>query len=180
MSATAFAGTEVTDTETLLELLKPVYQAILAGQYWAAAALGLVFAVGLVKRYAAPKVPFLRTDAGGTLMTFVASFGGAVATALLAGSLPSLALVYPAVVIAFVASGGYAAVKRLAVPVFELLARKSPPWLGWVFLLVPRLFDLLTGGDSAIKAAEKAGKDAVKANVSTGAGGVVGQPRDIP
>lgn len=180
-SGTAFAAqvAGVPDGAELLDMARPVYEAILAGQYAVAAALALVLAVGLLRRYAVPRVPFLRTDAGGTLLTYAASFGGALATHLIAvgASVPSAAMLLAAVKIGFYAVGGFMTAKRLAMPVFTYLASKSPPWLAAIILLVPRLFDLVTGSSTAkIAKAEKAGDAAVVATPGVG----LPTPRDVP
>jgi hypothetical protein len=183
MTGTALARTAADvppDLGDLLELAKPVLDAILAGQYWLAAAGALILAVGLVRRYVVPKVPFLQTDAGGTLLTFVVSFGGAMATSIAASAgIFSLALVKPAFGLAFAAIGGFLAVKRLVIPVFDWLADITP-WapLKWTFRYVPFLIDLLMGSKNSAKAIEKAEKAAADAIITTpSAGG--GEPRDV-
>lgn len=178
---TAFAAqvVEAPDAAALLDMARPVYEAILAGQYGVAAALCLVLAVGVLRRYAVPRVPFLRSDAGGTLLTYGASFGGALATHLLAAglSIPTGAMLLAALKIGFFAAGGFMTAKRLAMPLFTYLAGKSPPWLAAIILLVPKLFDLVTGSKTAtIAKAEKAGDAAVAAKPGVG----LPTPRDVP
>lgn len=181
-TGTAFAAqaTGVPDAGELIELAKPVYQAIMSGQYWSAAALALVVVCGAIRAYLAPRVPFFRTDAGGTLLLLLASFGGAVATLLAAAGLtaPTWQLCVAAFGVAASAAGGYTMVKRLALPVLAWLERLSPPWLKPLFQLVPWLFDVITGA-GAVRKAEDAGAAAVAAKPSTGAAGVVGTPRDV-
>lgn len=182
----AFAGSVAAQTTDvppdlgeLIELAKPIAQAVMAGQYWLAAAAGLILAVGLVRRYLVPKYAFLQTDAGGTLLTFVAGFGGALVTALASGAGASLSLLPAAAAVAFAAIGGFLTVKRLVIPVFDWLADITP-WapLKWIFRYVPFLIDLLMGSKSSkktIEKAEAAGRAAVEAGPSPGAG----TPRDV-
>jgi hypothetical protein len=182
MTGTVFASTGAAEVG-IVDLLEPVYRAIVGGQYWAAAALALVAAVALARRYGVKYLPFLGTDAGGTLLLFVGSFAGALGTALLAMGTagPSLAMVKAAFWIAFAAGGGYTAVKRLVVPVFVYLETVSPAWLRPLWALVVAVLGKVTGAPSAktVAEAEKVGEDAVKADPDKGAAGVIGSPRDV-
>lgn len=179
-TAIAAQATGVPDATELLQLAKPVYEAILAGQYWAAAAFALVLTVGLCRWYVVPRVQFFRSDPGGVLLAFLASFGGALGTHLLAVGLtvPTLAMVWAAIGVGFAAIGGYMTAKRLVIPAVEWLAERSPPWLAVILRLVSRTFDAVTGA-GAIKRAEAAGAAAVAAKPPTGAAGIVGVPRDV-
>lgn len=182
-SGTAFAaqGAGIPDAGELLELAEPIYRAILAGEYIAGAAFALVLAVGLLRRFAVPRVAFLRTLAGGTLLTYVASFGGALGTQLLGPGIewPTWAIVLASGKVGLVAIGGFVTIKQLVVPLFTWLASKSPAWLAPILMLLPKLFDLVTGADTVAKA-EAAGAAAVAAKPPTGLAGVVGEPRDVP
>ena len=175
MTATASAAGAVDpagDGTGLLELAKPVFQAVMSGQYVLGAALALVLVVALVRKYASGRFPFLATDAGGALLTLVGSFGGAVATALAAGATPSLAVAWVALGVAASAAGGYALIKKLVGP----LVTKAPGWLQPILRLVVWFFDRPS---SVVKEVEAAGDAAVAANPPSGAAGIIGELRDL-
>jgi len=186
MFLVAFAGVshaattaEPTDG-SLLDLLKPVYDAFVAGNKIYAGALALVAALALLKRYAPGKFgAWLGTDIGGTLMALATSFFGAIATAFASGNTPfSMGLVWTAAHIAAVAAGGYAIIKKLVYN--PLIAStwyqtKAPIWaktaigmIGWIFEDSP-----------AVTAAKAAGDAAVAANPAPGVAADVGKPTEI-
>lgn len=172
----AFTGTAMAaslpDAESLIDLARPVLAAVKSGQGYAAAALALVLMTALARRFGAKRWPWLNSDAGGSLLTLVGSFGGAVATALAAGSLPTLGLAWTAFGVAVAASGGYTMVKRLIVPGLVWLQSRLPGWAQPVLSLVLWMF---TKPDP-IAVAEKAGNEAVAANPGKGIEGVTGGP----
>lgn len=172
-TATAFAaGAASPEDGSLLELAKPVYEAVMGHQWWLAASLALVFLCAAAKKYAPGKLgDFLRTDHGGALLVLLMSFGGAVSTGLLAAGTGAmtLALAWAALKIALGAAGGYSLIRKLIVN--PLLAstwyqEKAPAWFKSIMGLALWAFDKPT----PIEKAEKAGSDAVAANPSTGAG----------
>lgn len=181
--AGGFVGTSavvdvVTDPVGSWESLQPLVQKLLAGRYWEATALALVVFCALVRKYGpsiSPRMNWVKGDVGGALLVFFGSLGGAAATALAAGTAPSLALLVLATKVAFAASGGYSLVKRIAVPSLEWLAMRSPQWLHWAFDLALWVFNRNT----AIAIAEKAGKDAVQANPAGGVAAVIGTPKEV-
>lgn len=165
---------------SLLDLARPVWDAIMHGQYWLAASLALVVAVTLFKRYGhllSPKLAaFSHSDAGGALMTLLMAFGGALATGLAAVGVSatlSMAMAWTALKIALTAAGGYTLIRKLIVePVLKPLAAKAPPWLQRILELVFFLFDK----PQPIKDAEAAGDAAVAANPAGGLTGTIGKP----
>lgn len=177
MFGVAAAGVgAVAPDESLIALAKPVIDALLSGNPGLAAALALVLAAAVARRYGSKRFPFLATDAGGALLVLVGSFGGAAATALTGGAAVSLGLAWKALLVAFAASGGYATVKRLLVtPLLRPLYEKAPAWLKPVLALVLWVFDQ----PDPVSKAEAAGNAAVAAKPPTGAAGVVGEPRDV-
>jgi hypothetical protein len=173
-TGTALAADLATDP-SVTDLIKPIFEAVKSGNSFLAAAMTLVLLVALARRYGISRFPFLGSDAGGAAMTLVGSFGGALSTALLAGSAPSLGLLSTALGIAVAASGGYSMAKRLLVPLLEKLATKCPAWMHPMFDLVLWVF----GRSSAIAKAEKAGADALKADPAKGLSAVAGDPKDV-
>lgn len=172
----SFGATAFATEAPLLDLLKPALEAVKAGQGILAACLLLVFAVAVARRYGAKRFPFLASDAGGALLTLLGSFGGALGTALMAGTAPSLGLATTALGVAFAASGGYSMIKRLVVPTLRALQAKLPAWARPVLDLALWIF----GPAPAIAKAEAAGAKAVEANPATGAAGIVGTPKSWP
>lgn len=167
------------DTELLIDLAKPILSAVMSGQWAAGAALALVLIVALARKYGAKRFPFLTTDAGGTALTLVGSFGGALATALLAGTVPSLGLAYAALGIAVAASGGYTMIRRLVAPLLRKLASKLP---GPFQSIATFALDLVLGlfeKKNPTPAAEAAGEAAVQANPAPGAEGITGAHREV-
>lgn len=175
----AFAGTsfasQAGDGESILDVAKPVLDALLAGQPGLAAALALVLFAAVARRYGTARFTWLASDAGGAAVVLIGAFGGAAAAALSGGASWSLALAWAALKNAFLAAGGYSMVKRLLVtPLLKPLRDKLPTWLRPVLDLVLAIFE------PRVAKAAAAGDAAVAAKPSTGAAGVVGEPRDVP
>ena len=61
--------------ESLSELAKPVLDAVMGGQYAFGAALALVFAVALVRRYGGAQWPLLASKKAAPYLVLVGSFG---------------------------------------------------------------------------------------------------------
>lgn len=175
-AGTATAATAALPADTSIsDLARPIYDAIMHGQYWAALALGLVLITAVLKRYAAPKLPWLTGDVGAPTLVLLASFGAASATAFLAGAAPSLALAWASAQIAFVAAGGFALAKKLFAPLLGRLSAKAPAWLRPIIAAVLWVFDR----PSAIAKAEKSGAAALVKDPPKGVVGVIGKPEDL-
>ena len=164
----AFAATD--DTQ-LMDMAKPLLDAVMHGQFALAGAMLLVLGVALARRYGAKRFPFLHTDAGGSLLTLAGSFGGAVATALMAGAGVTTGLLWTALGVAATASGGYTLIKRLAIPLLKKVLSKLPKALQKPFGLVLWMFE-----SPKVAAAEAAGDAAVAANPAKG----LGTPDELP
>lgn len=166
-TAVAWAAESVTgEGGSLFDLLRPVSEAFTSGQYLYAGMLALVLVVALTKKYLGPRVPFLHTDVGGSLMTLVGSFAGALATTLAGGAMVNFAMVKAASLIAIGAAGGYSLIKRLLIdPVLRPLAAKAPAWSQPLFSMIFWIFDK----KSPVEEAEAAGDAAVAKNPAEGA-----------
>jgi hypothetical protein len=167
--ATAFAATAATgtaDSSSLLDLLKPVFDAFNGGHYAFAAALLVVALVALVKRCFGDKVPVLHSDAGGSLLAPVTAAAAALATGLGApGAHVTTDLLKSALLVGAGAAGGYAVIKNLLIdPVLKPLAAKAPAWAQPIFALVFYFFDK----PDPIATATKAGDAAVAAKPAEG------------
>lgn len=180
--AVAYAADAATpgDSSSLLELLKPLYNAFAGGHYAYAAALTVIALVALTKRYLGDKFAWLHSDAGGSLMALLASSAAAYASGALTigpGAAASFALLKSALLIGVGAAGGFAMLKNLVIePLLKPLAAKAPAWMQPLFALVFWMFDK----PSAVATAEAAGQSAVKAHPGAGLEAVAGKPTEVP
>lgn len=186
-TATAFAaGTAdpTGDGSTLIEMARPIFDAVMGGQWWLAASLALVFVVALVGRYGG-KAPgragrwlakLDASDAGRAVLVLLGSFGGAVATGLAAAGSGAMTwgLALVALKVAIGAAGIYSLAKKLLAPIVA----KAPPWVQAIFAVVLWAFDRATGADP-VADAEAAGDAAVVAHPPKGTSAIVGEPRDV-
>jgi hypothetical protein len=173
-AGTAFAADAVTSEDgSLIDLAKPVLDAVVGGNYALAAVLAVVFFVALASKYGKSAWPFLGTGAGKAVLTLVGAFVGAVATAVAAGGFAAVTagVLWTALGVAVSAAGGYALAKELLGP----LVPRLPAWAQPLARLVLALFDRK---GAATKATE-AGATAVADKPSTGIAGVLGAPRDV-
>ena len=181
--ATSFAADAATpdDGSSLLDLMKPAYEAFSGGHYAMGAALAVVLIVAVIKKYAGTASKFgkfVHSDAGGSLLALVTATAAAMGTALAApGATITCSLLKTAGLVGVGAAGGYAMLKNLIVePLLKPLAAKAPAWSQPIFALVFWIFD---HGSTAVTDAEKAGADAVKANPAPGVEGTAGKPTEL-
>lgn len=177
-SATAFAAGAVADPDSsLLDLARPVYEALSGGHYAYAGALLVILLVALTKRYLGDRIAWLHSDAGGSLLALLASSAAALGSGLASpGAVITLSLLKSALLVGVGAAGGYAMIKNLIIePLLKPLAAKAPAWTQPIFALVFWIFDK----PSAIATAVKAGDTAVATHPATGVAGVTGEPTDI-
>lgn len=177
----AFAGTALAagaiapDDASLLDLARPVFDAIVHGQWWVAAASALILVVAAARKYAPTEGRFawmgraLASTPGVMATTFVLSFAGATATALLAlgaSGAMSWPLAKTALLVAVTAIGAWRALHSLATwaVATEFYKSKVP---AWAQSLVAALLALI--GSNAIAKANAAGQKAVDAKPATGA-----------
>ncbi len=185
----AFVGTAAAATEleppggSLLDLAKPIFEAVMSGQWALGAALALVLLVAVARRYLAPKWSFLGTELGVALMVVVGSFGGALATAFAAGAGASGGVLWAALGIAVSAAGGWKLAK-IALNQFEPWVLRQIEKLPAAGQTIARaIWSMLTWwlhkpGDAEIAKAEAAGAAAVTAQPSNGISGVLGEPNE--
>lgn len=178
----AFAAAAVApEDSSLLDLARPVYDQITAGNYLAAAALAVVLVVALVRRYTSPdgKVGrVVHSDLGGVATTFAIAFSGAIATAAIAGTSWSLDMVKAAGAVGAIAIGGYTVIKKLIAwfTSTSWYKTKAPTWLKVAMGAVTWIVDKKS---PAIADAEKAGDAAVAAKPAGGADSIVGKPEEF-
>ena len=177
-TGTSYAAAEAIPDGSLLELARPIFDAVMHGQWWLGAALAVVFLCAMVRKYLpdAWGGKFIRGDVGGVFLAFAMSYGGAVSTVLMAGAAMSGMVAMTALKVALAAVGGYTALHKLASALVAMrwFQEKAPAWLK---LLVAMVLGMI--GSNAIAKAEAAGKAAAEANPPTGANGVVGPASDI-
>jgi hypothetical protein len=179
----ADAATSSTESSSLLDLLKPVYDAFAGGHYAYAAALGVIAAVALVKRYAGTGKfgAFVHSDAGGSLMALLMAGAGAMASGLAAPDAHvTWSLLKTAMLVGAGAAGGYALLKNLLVdPILKPLSKKAPAWMQPLFALLFMFFDHGAAGEAALAKAEAAGDAAVAAKPGEGIAAVTGEPDKV-
>jgi outer membrane biosynthesis protein TonB len=110
--------------EQLTNFAQTLFDAAQAKNWQAVAALALIFVVYLLRKFSG-KIggkfgAWLNSDRGGSVLVMVASFGGAMATALLAKHKISLNLVVASLIVATSASGA----RNMA---WDLLSPKDKP-----------------------------------------------------
>jgi hypothetical protein len=103
----------------LFTLAAQLYQAVTSGNWFLLAAFALVAAVFGARKFLTPRVPFFASDSGGVLLTFLGALGGGLATALAAGENMSWVLALASAKVAFVAMGGYSALKKAFMPLYR-------------------------------------------------------------
>lgn len=177
LTGAAWAATVASpDDGNLIDLARPVFEAIVSGKPGVASGLALVFLAAVARRYGGKRWAFLNTDAGGALLVLVGSFGGFLAAALTGGASFSLSMVYKVIAMAVSAAGGYSLVKRLIIePIVRPLMKRAPAWMQPIFALIMWVFDK----PDPVAEAVAAGDAAVAAKPPTGSAGVVGDARDV-
>lgn len=169
------AGAALPDDASLLEYARPVFDAIVHGQWWIAAASALILVVAAARKYAPTEGRFgwtgrvLASTPGVMASTFLLSFAGAVVTALMAlgpSGVMSWAIAKTALLVGVTAIGTWKALHSLATWAVstEFYKSKVP---AWVQSLVATVLALI--GSNAIAKAEAAGQRAVDAKPATGA-----------
>lgn len=173
----AAAGAAVPDDGSLLDLAKPLFSAVMGGNYWLAASLALVLMVAVCRRYLPKWFPkafgWAAGDAGGALLVLLGAFGGAMATGLAAGAGPSVAMAVVAFKVALGAAGGFTMLKKLIAPALRAMQDKAPAWARPILGLLAWVAER----PDAIGKAEAAGDAAVAAKPAPGIEGVLGKPR---
>lgn len=167
LCTTGIAVAAAPDDGSLIDLARPVFDAVMSGEYVYAAALALVLLVAIASRYGSRWMPFLGTGPGKVLLVVLGSFAASVSTALAAGVALSAAMFWTATKVAVTAAGGFSILKAMLKP----LLPKLPSWarkpLSWVF------------ASRSIEDAEKAGDKAVGENPGGGVPSVTGDPIDV-
>lgn len=151
-TGTALAAEAATGADgSLLDLLRPVYQAFSGGHYAYAASLGIIVVVALIKRES--QSAWLHTDVGGSLLTLVAAASTASAAALATpGAHLTLSLIESSLLVGVGAAGGYSMLKRLLAPLVLKLQARLPSWAQGSCRVVLWVFDDLVPAPAPVAA----------------------------
>lgn len=160
------------DEDALLDLAKPVFDAVVSGQWVYAAALSLVLAVAVARKYGGKIHPFLDTGTGAMLLAVLGSFGASLAAGLAGGVAVTWSILWGSLKVAAIASGGYGMFQRLIMPLVNRISKRYPK-IGWFLKPLSWVFR-----DRASEA-NVAGDAALAANPSKGLSGVVGEVKEI-
>jgi hypothetical protein len=168
-TATAFAqGATMPADGSILDYARPLFDAVVHGQWWAAAAAGVVLACAAARKYMpAEWKTGLKGDIVGTATAFLMAFAGAVGTwAVAPGATMSAAVFLTALKIGAAAIGGYTALHTFAkwFAQTKWFNEHAPEWLKMI-----AKYGLMVIGSNAISKAEAAGQAAVEAKPSEGA-----------
>jgi hypothetical protein len=141
-AAVAHAAALVGTDGSIGDLLRPVYDAIIAGDYAFAIASAIVLLAAVLRRWGSKVLPWFGTQPGGVAILMIGSFGASLSTALAAGEPISWDLVYGAFKTAAVAGSLYSWLKRLVIdPLRPWMETKAPAPLRYVYLAVAWVFD---------------------------------------
>ena len=116
-----------------VDVAKSIYQAFTGGHYAYAAAIALVVAVALTRKYLGARVPWLHSDQGSASLVLIGSFGTALVASLAGGGPLTIGMAEAAGMIAFVSAGSYGALNSL---VIKPLAPKLPAWMQPIVLFL--------------------------------------------
>lgn len=141
-TATAHAAAAVDPSAgTPPDVLAAIYQALTGGHYAYVAALAIVAAVALVRKYGGSRWPALHTDLGSAALAVCGAFGASLSAALAGGGKLSVGMITGAGGVAFVALGGYAAANALYKKYVLPLKAKAPSWVQPLFTVVAYWFE---------------------------------------
>lgn len=166
-TGTALAADAVATGPSMTEASKAIFDAVMHGQWWAAAALGVVLACAAARKYLPAKwTDGAKGDIIGTATAFVMAFAGAIATVMATpGAAMTAGVALTALKIGVAAVGGYNIVHKL---VGWLVAwGKLPAWA----LPIVKLTASLVGSKAIAKAEALGDKAVAKAPPKGMAGG---------
>lgn len=155
-----FVGTSLalaqTNTE-LADLVKPVLDAVMSGQYMYAVPLALVLGVALLRRFGGARWPVLASAKVAPLLAVFGAFAATMAAALSTGASIDGHMVWTALTLVGASTAGYALLKPLLKP----LIGKLPSWAAAPLMLI---FDTRSRAETA----KAAGDAAVESKPSKG------------
>lgn len=117
----------------LLELFRPVWEAISSGNYGLAAAGAVVLIGAVLTRWGASIWGWFSTGAGRAAIVLLTAFGGALFAALQAGAPVSVGVIWASLKLAVTAAGLYSLAKALVLePLQRWVARGAPTAIRWL------------------------------------------------
>lgn len=151
-------------TAAPLELARALFAAVMSGQWFLSAALGLMLIVLGLRQL---PIPALKTDAGGVLLNLGTSLSLALATAALAGASFTWPAFWVALNMAATAAGVYTLLKKLALPLFlKIPLLLKIPFLAALF--PPKADGLVLATDAARLAAAVTAKTPTPEDIANG------------
>ena len=164
-TGTAVAAGVVADP-VASEVLRQIFDAITKGQWWVAAAAGVIGAVALARHYM-PET--WKTGAKGDVIAiasaFIFAFAGAVATwGVAPGATMNFGVIKTATLVGVAAAGGFNILHKLIGAL--LVWKRTPAWLKFILAAVAKII-----GSGAVAKAEAAGDKAVVAAPAPGMAG---------
>lgn len=163
-TALAASAADPSGGGSISDLIKPVFDAVVHGQWWVAAAAAVVLLCALARKHMPAKyTEGVKGDIIGTGLVFVMAFAGAVGTTLAGpGAVAmSAAVALTALKVGVAAIGGYNILHKLAS--WAVASGKLP---AWALPIVKLLTSVI--GSNAIGKAEAAGDKAVAADPPRG------------
>ncbi len=161
-TGTALASDAMSNPATA-EVLRQIFEAVVHGQWWVAAAASVVGVCAAVRHYMPTSwKEGVKGDIAGVALAFTMAFAGAIANwAVAPGAAMSLAVLATAAKVGAAAIGGFTVLHKV---IGWLMAwDKLPAWLKPVLTIVATVI-----GSSAVKKAEDAGDAAVAAHPAPG------------
>lgn len=174
--AAAATSLAVPDEASVLDLLRPVYDALTGGQYTYGTLLLIVAAVALTKRFV--PLPWLHTDTGGSVLVAIGTTAAALAvSAAIPGTQLSIGAVSAAFKAGIMAAGGYVFIKNV---IITPLLPRLPAWLQKILTPILWVFDgSMKPGEVALKEAVAEGNKAILIKPSQGVVSIVGDAKDV-
>ncbi len=165
-TGTALAAEALPPDTSLFDLARPIFDAVMNSQWWAAAAFGAVLVVAAARKYMpAGWKTGTKGDIIGTATAFVVAFAGAIGTwALAPGAVMTLGVAATAAKIGIAAVGGYTLIHKLAG--WLIAWDKLPAWAVSLLRIATTFI-----GSSAVAKAEAAGAAAAATATPTGMAG---------
>lgn len=160
------ASAAAPDQQSLLDLARPIFDAVVHGQWWVAASAAVILLCALARKHMPARwTSGVKGDIIGTGMAFLVAFAGAIGTwGVAPGAVMSMAVILTALKVGVAAIGGYNIIHKLAS--WAVASGKLPAWA----LPIVKLLTTLIGSD-AVKKAEAAGEKAVAADPPKGMAG---------
>lgn len=175
-AAAAATSLAVSDEASILDLLRPVYEALTGGQYAYGTLLAIVAAVALTKRFV--PIAWLHTDTGGSVLVAIGTTAAALAASVATpGAHVTLSGLSAAFKAGLLAAGGYVFIKNV---VITPLMPRLPVWLQKILTPILWVFDgTMKPSAVALKESIDAGNNAIILKPVQGVVSIVGEAKDV-